>query len=397
MEAIKKHFPIFRHQKDLIYLDSAATTQTPQVVIDALTAYYTNYRANVHRGFYALATKATNAYESARDSVAHLIKAKREEIIFTSGTTMGLNSLAYSLSPRLSHRDNVVLTRLEHHANLVPWQEMAKHYGFELRFIELKKYELDLESAKKLIDANTKIVSFTLVSNVLGNITPAEELIRLVRQKAPRALAIVDAAQAIAHLPIDVKKLDCDFLVFSGHKMYGPTGSGALYGKKMLLDEHLEPFFFGGEMVRSVSYESADWMPSPHKFEAGTPNIAGAIGLGAAADFIMKLGWKKIQNHESELTAHALKKLKNEVTIIGPVRNRIGVIAFTIPGVHPHDIADILNQKKICLRAGYHCAEPLHHYLNISATARASFGIYTTKKEIDALAKGIQKIKKMFL
>lgn len=410
MNTTKKQFPLLHKNQRLVYLDNAASTQTCAPALTAMNDYYKKYRANIHRSIYDIGAKATEQYETARDQVAHFINAKREEIIFTSGTTFGLNQLAYSLSPRLSHRDNVVLTRLEHHANLVPWQQMAKHYGFKIRFIELTKSgEIDVASAKKLIDANTKIVSFALVSNVLGTVAPTKELIKLA--KAHRAITIIDAAQAVAHLPIDVRKLDCDFLVFSGHKMYGPTGIGVLYGKKTLLDEHLEPFLFGGDMIDEVSYDGATWAELPNKFEAGTPNIAGAIGLGAAAEFIVKTGWKKIQAHEHELITYALKKLSSEVTIIchsersamptgrqeESSNKRIGTITFTIPGIHPHDVAEILNQDKICIRAGLHCAEPLHRQLGLTATARASFGIYNEKTDVDRLVIGIKKIKKMFV
>lgn len=392
MKLTTKQFPFLKNHK-LVYLDSASSTQTCAPALQAMDDYYTKYRANIHRGLYPTSITASDKYEAARDSVAQFINADREEIIFTSGTTFGLNQLAYSLSPRLSHRDNVVLTRLEHHANLVPWQQMAKHYGFELRFIELTKNgEIAIDSAFKLIDANTKIVSFAYVSNVLGTIAPIKELIK--HAKVFRAVTIVDAAQAAAHLPIDVQKLDCDFLVFSGHKMYGPTGVGVLYGKKEMLSEHLEPFLFGGDMVKSVSYESATWNDLPQAFEAGTPNIAGAIGLGAAAEYIMKTGWKKIQTHEQTILAYALKKLVKEVALV--CKPKMGVISFTIPGIHPHDIAEVLGAQNICVRAGNHCAEPLHKYLGLPATARVSIGLYTTKKDIDALAKGLQKVKKLF-
>ncbi|MBI5729038.1 MAG: SufS family cysteine desulfurase [Candidatus Magasanikbacteria bacterium] len=409
MQNIKKQFPIFSRPEagsryggtnhpNMIYLDSAATTQTPSVVIDAMNDYYTKTRSNVHRGIYDLSEQATAAYEAARASIAKFLNAEREEIIFTSGTTHGLNLLAYSLTPKLSHRDNVVLTRLEHHANLVPWQQMAKHYGFTIRYIELTpEDELDLASAEKVIDANTKIVSFALVSNVLGTVAQAKKISEFAH--ARRALTIVDAAQAVAHLPIDVENLDCDFLVFSGHKLYGPTGIGVLYSKKALLEESLEPFFFGGDMIKSVSYTDATWAELPERFEAGTQNISGVIGLGAAVEWLASLGWDKIVAHEREMMAYALDKLKNEVTIIGPAIghiHRVGVIAFTIPSIHPHDIAEILNQDNICIRVGFHCAEPLHRHLGAGPTARASFGVYTTKEDIDKLVKGIEKVKKIF-
>ncbi len=397
-QKIKSCFPIFAAHPELHYLDSGATTQTPQVVLDAMNDYYTKYRANTHRGMYDIAVKATDEYENARAVVARFLNAETNEIVFTSGTTHGMNMLAYTLSPRLSHRDNVVLTRMEHHANLVPWQQMAKHYGFELRFIELTPdFRLDMESAKKIIDANTKIVSFTFASNVLGTVNPAKELVGLA--KAVRAISIIDAAQAIAHFPIDVKEIDCDFLVFSGHKMYGPTGTGALYGKKIMLEENIEPFLFGGDMVLEVSYENATWTEVPYRFEAGTQNIAGVVGLGAAVKFIQEIGWENIVEHEKELTSYALEKLKtNDVRVVGPAtpENRVGAIAFVIPGVHPHDIGEIMGSVDVAIRAGNHCAMPLHKLLGLFATARASLGVYNTKEDINALIDGMAKAKKIF-
>lgn len=394
MFTFKKEFPAFNKANKMVYLDNAATTQICEAAITAMDIYNRKHRANVHRGLYPSAIQATDMYEHARNQVAQFINAQYEEIIFTSGTTQALNQLAYSLSPRLSHRDNVVLTRLEHHANLVPWQQMAKHYGFEIRFIELtKKGEIDLDSAFNLIDANTKIVSMTLVSNVLGTITPAAKIIDLARTY--RAITIIDAAQAAAHMPIDVKKFDCDFLTFSGHKTYGPTGIGVLYGKKVILEEHLEPFFFGGDMVKSVSYANATWNDVPYKFEAGTPNIAGAIGLGAALEWLQSVGLKKIMAHEQKVTAYALKKLTKQAVIIGPTK-RLGILSFTIPRIHPHDIAEILGRGNICVRAGNHCAEPLHTLLGLSSTARVSFGMYNTVEDVNKLMAGLTKVKKLF-
>lgn len=395
---LKEQFPIFQNLPGLVYLDSAATTQTPRAVMAAMDDYYAKTRSNVHRALYDLSEQATAAYESARADIAEFLNAGREEIIFTSGTTHGLNLLAYSLTRELSRRDNVVLTRLEHHANLVPWQQMAKRCGFEIRFIELTpEGELDLISAEKLIDADTKIVSYALVSNVLGTVAPVKKISALAR--ARRALTIVDAAQSAAHVPTDVRDSDCDFLVFSGHKLYGPTGIGALYGKKTLLEECLEPFFFGGDMIKTVSYAGAEWADLPHRFEAGTQNIAGAIGLGAAVKWLSSIGWERIQTQERELVGYALKKLTPLVTVVGTTdpEKRTGLVAFTIPGIHPHDIAEILNQDNICIRVGFHCAEPLHRHLGIGSSARASFGLYTTKEDIDRLAAGIEKVKKIFL
>lgn len=396
LQNVKIYFPLLGTSAP-VYFDTAATSQICGESLKAMDEYYNKYRANVHRGFYDMAEKATAEYEEARASVAEFINADKDEIIFTSGTTFGLNALAYSLCPRLTHRDNIVLSRLEHHANLVPWQQMAKHYGFEIRFIELNKnFNFDLESAKKLIDKNTKIVSFAFVSNVLGCVTPAEQIIKFA--KTLGSLTIIDAAQAAAHMPIDVKKLDCDFLVFSGHKIYGPNGIGVLFGKKQQLEENLEPLFFGGEMVSEVTYENAKWNKIPHRFEAGTPNIPAAIGLGAAVKFIKKIGWEKIQNHERELTIYAIEKLKNKVNIFGSqdIENRTGVVSFTIKGIHPHDLSDIFNRNGIALRGGYHCAEPLHREYSLPGTARISIGVYNTKEEIDKLISAIQEAKQIF-
>ncbi len=454
----------FKTKNKYYYLDSAATTQTPTVVLDTMNEYYEKYRANVHRGVYDMSVKATEKYEAARSDVAEFINAQPEEIIFTSGTTQSLNQLAYSIGPRLSHRDNIVLTRMEHHANLVPWQQMAKHYGFEIRFIEFADQqpvisnpptqgvrnlahdqldpssfatanslgmtgEINLDSVRNVIDENTKIISLTYVSNVLGTINPVAEIIKIARQKSPKAYTIVDAAQAMAHIPVDVRALDCDFLAFSGHKMYGPTGIGVLYGKKILLEEHLEPFFFGGEMVKSVSYEKSEWNDVPLRFEAGTPNIAGAIGLGAAVKFIQGMGWEKIQEHEQTLANKLIDQLarvgvypichfessfvedeKSSLQMatldsssfaaansLGMTNKQIGIVSFTIPGIHPHDIAEILGQEGVCVRAGFHCAEPLHRYLGLhQGTVRVSLGMYNTEEDIRKLIQGIEKVKKIF-
>ncbi len=436
---IKSHFPIFTAHPELHYLDSGATSQTPQMVIDAMNDYYTKYRSNTHRGMYNIAVEATEAFENAREIIAKSLNAQTEEIIFTSGATHGLNALAYSLTPRLSHRDNVVITKMEHHANLVPWQQMAKHYGFELRYIDVSPdFRLDMESAKKLIDKNTKIVSFTLASNVLGTVNPAKELIALA--KPLRAITIIDAAQGAAHFPINVKDVDCDFLVYSGHKIYGPTGIGVLYGKKIMLEEHMEPFFFGGEMVNEVTLEGATWNDVPTRFEAGTQNIAGVIAMGAAIKFIESVGWNNIIEHEMELTSYLLQRLQETgVQIIGPSSchfersekslsadstdrdslpapclrmqeagssasglarndklNRIGAVSFILPGIHPHDVAEIMGNENVAIRAGSHCAMPLHQCLNVSATVRASLGMYSTKEDVDALIAAIIKAKKIW-
>jgi cysteine desulfurase/selenocysteine lyase len=359
--------------------------------------------------------------------LAQVENAEPEEIVFTSGTTHGLNLLARQLNltchsersqsvaknppangmptepNEILHsvqdddcKPNIILTRLEHHANLLPWQQFAKRTGVELRFIELtKEYEVDLESAQKLINENTKLVSFSGLSNTLGTIAPIEKIIKLAKQY--NAITIIDAAQLVGHQQIDVKKLDCDFLAFSGHKMYGPTGVGVLYGKKEKLAE-LEPFFYGGDMVKEASYKSATWQEAPMKFEAGTPNIAGAIGLGAAVDFIQEIGWGETQKHEQKLLSYFFNKKPDYLKIIGPdsPTNRGPVISFTIDGVHPHDVAEILNRHNVAVRAGHHCAMPLMKHLGIGGTVRISFGIYNNTEDIDKLFEGLEEVKKIF-
>jgi cysteine desulfurase/selenocysteine lyase len=413
MKNIKSQFPIFQTHPDLVYLDSAATTQTPQVVVDAMNEYYTQYRANIHRGFYDISARATDEYENAREKIANFIGAERNEIIFTSGTTHGLNFLARSLCKNLKAGDNIVLTQLEHHANLVPWQEYAREKGIELRFIEIatpslppgadkrndRPYELDVESVKNLIDKNTKIVSLSLVSNVLGTITIASIPEIFEWAKKVGAITVVDAAQAMVHMGPDVKVLDCDFLVFSGHKMYGPTGIGVLYGKKERL-ENLEPFFYGGDMVREVTFEKSSWADIPERFEGGTANIAGAIGLGAAVDFIQSIGLLNIIDHEARLQEKLFEELKkiDGLKIIGPEfgEPRVAVVSFTLEGVHPHDIAEILNRDQVCIRVGHHCAMPLMKHLGLPGTARVSLGIYNTVEDIEKFVEAIKKVKSIF-
>jgi cysteine desulfurase/selenocysteine lyase len=396
MKNYKEQFPIFQNQPNLVYLDSASSTQTPRVVLDAMNDYYTNYRANIHRGVYTLSEQASTAYETAKEKVARFIGADTNEIIFTSGTTHGLNVLARSLSKNLGPGDNVVLTRLEHHANLIPWQEMAKEFDFELRFIELTDTtEIDLASATELINNKTKIVSLSALSNTLGTLVPAQKIIDLAKLRG--ATTIIDAAQAVAHTPINVRELDCDYLVFSGHKLYGPTGIGVVYGKKKNL-ETLEPFFYGGDMIESVTYTSATWADAPNKFEAGTPNIAGAIGLGTAVDFVTSIGWDAIQTHDNQLMNYALEKIAPEVNVIGTknIETHKGIISFVIPDIHPHDIAEVLNRHHVAVRAGHHCTMPLMDYLELSGTTRVSFGMYNTVEDIEKLIVGIKDVKKIF-
>jgi len=395
IEDVKKQFSIFANHEDVVYLDNAASTQTPDVVLEAMHTYYTQYRANIHRGLYTFSDIATERYEEARAKVADFVGADTDEIIFTSGVTHGCNILAASLCKNFGPGDNVVLTEMEHHANLVPWLVMGKQYGFELRFIPVVDYKLDMIAAARLIDEHTKVVSFTAISNAIGTINPIDEIIKYAQ--AVGAATIVDYAQAIASHALDVKKVRCDFLVFSGHKMYGPTGIGVLYGKKERL-KMLDPFVYGGGMIREVSLNTASWADAPAKFEGGTPNIAGAIGLGAAVDFLHNIGMEKIEKHRIDVAGYLVEELSKVVEITGRVEEveRSGVVSFMVSDAHPHDVADILNTHAIAVRAGHHCAMPLMKILGISGTVRASIGIYNSKEDIDALVQGIKKVHKIF-
>ncbi len=425
MNNLKSQFPIFQYHSNLVYLDTAATSQTPQVVLDQMNEYYTKYRSNSHRGLYDLSVVATKEYELVRQKVADFIGASAPEIVFTSGTTASLNLLAESLKKNLQPGDNIVLTRYEHHANLLPWQKIAQESGATVRFLEMDfqmedidgdekvfqiikgnppvpkssgTFQIKGDSIEKCIDERTKIVSFGLVSNVLGMIVSTNQII--ARAKKFGAITIIDAAQAVAHVPVNAKQIDCDFLVFSAHKMYGPTGVGVLYGKKECFAK-LDPFFRGGEMVEGVTYDSATWAEAPLKFEAGTPNIAGVLGLGAALDFLAAtIGWDDVQKHESALTSLLLSELETipQVQIVGPatIDNRIGLVSFVVEGVHPHDVAEILNRDQICVRAGHHCAMPLMHYMGLPGTVRVSFGAYNTEQDVDRLIKGLRKVISVF-
>lgn len=376
------------------YLDSAASSLTPNAVIEAMNGYYKNFRSNVHRGMYKTAGVATERYEAVRGIVAKFLNASApEEIIFTKGTTEALNLLATSLGRTFGPGDEVVLTEMEHHANLVPWQEAAKRHGFVLKFIPLKDHRLDMEAARSLITPNTKAVSAVHASNVLGTVNPAKELAALAR--AAGAVFILDAAQSVPHMKVDVRDLDCDFLAFSAHKAYGPTGVGVLYGKKALL-EKMEPAQYGGDMIREVKYESSTWNDAPMKFEAGTPNIAGVIGLGAAIQYLETIGMENVAAHDCELATYALGTLSAipGVTIVGPgAGERIGAISFTVEGAHPHDLATLFDREGVAVRGGHHCAMPLMGKLGLTGTCRASFGIYNGKEDVDALAQAIEKAK----
>lgn len=389
---MKKDFPLLR--SGMIYLDSAATSQKPVKVIEAVKSYYENDNANVHRGIYRLAQKSTMLYEKAHEIVADLIGAEPEEVIFTKGTTEGLNLLAYSLGKNLKAGDEIVLTEMEHHSNLVPWQQIAKEKGAAVKFIPVtKEYRLDLAKAQELITAKTKIVAVVHMSNVLGTINPVKEIAAMAHKAG--AIIIVDAAQSVPHLKIDVQGLDCDFLAFSGHKMCAPTGIGVLYGRKKLL-ETMHPFLYGGDMISEVTFEDSTWNQLPWKFEAGTPNLAGAAGLAAAIGYLQEIGMENIAAQGRKLTEYALKKLSAVpgLTIVGPAdtEERGAVISFNIGGMHPHDLSEKLDEENIAVRGGFHCAMPLFSRLGLDGSVRASFYIYNTTEDVDRLVEALMKI-----
>lgn len=400
IQDIRSLFPILDQQvngQDLVYLDSAATSQKPLPVIEALDRYYREYNSNVHRGVHTLGTKATDGYEGAREKVRKFIGASSmEEIIFTRGATTALNTVAASYGrANLKAGDEIVITHMEHHANVIPWQQLAKETGAVLKYIPLQEDgTISLEDAKATITDAAKIVSVMQVSNVLGTINPIKELAEIAHSKG--AVMVVDGAQSAPHMKIDVQDLDCDFFAFSAHKMCGPTGIGVLYGKKALL-EKMEPVEFGGEMIDFVGLYESTWKELPWKFEAGTPIIAGAIGLGAAIDFLQDIGLDNIEAYEHKLAGYALERLSDVegITIYGP-EHRAGLVTFNIEDVHPHDVATVLDAEGIAVRAGHHCAQPLMKWLNVSSTARASFYLYNTEEEIDKLVAGIVKTKEYF-
>lgn len=402
VSAIREDFPILQQRingKPLIYLDSAATSQKPEAVLRAMDTYYRQTNANIHRGVYTLAEQATEQYEGARRKIQKFINAKSyREIIYTRNATEAINLVAYSWGRANIHEgDTIVVTLLEHHANLVPWQRLAQEKNARLEFIGVdEEGRWRAEDIETRITEKTKLVAATMASNVAGTLTPIQTLI--ARAHAVGACVVVDAAQAVPHLPVDVQALDCDFLAFSGHKMLGPF-VGILYGKRALL-EAMEPFLAGGDMIRQVHLDSAKWNELPWKFEAGTPAIAEAIGLGIAVDYLTALGMDNVRAHERELTAYALDKFRtlDGVRVLGPqdAAERGGVIAFDIAGVHPHDVAQILDREGICVRAGHHCAMPLHEHYGLAATTRASFYIYNTPDEIDQLVETIKKVQQVF-
>ena len=391
-----RDFPIFSDNK-LVYLDSASTSQKPISVINGIKNVYENYNANVHRALYKLGSQSTEMFESARASIAQFINAvSSKEIIFTSGTTESINLLAYTLGTQLEKNDEILISQMEHHANLVPWQLLAKRSEAKLRYLPLTKSgELDLSQPEKYFTQKTKIVSITHMSNVLGTINPIAKISKIT--KSIGATFIVDGAQSVSHLPVNVQELGCDFLAFSGHKMLGPTGIGILWGNLEIL-ESLPPFMAGGEMIETVSMESSTWNKVPYKFEAGTPNFVQAIGLGIAVEYLTNIGMKEVQDHEKKLTHYALNRLKkiSGLYIHGTPEKRGGVISFNLNKIHPQDLAQFLNEDNICIRVGHHCAQPLLKMLGETSTARISFYVYNDSSDIDKLCKSIESTKKYF-
>lgn len=400
-KALKAEFPILSEEINghpLVYLDNGATTQKPRAVIEAVKYYYEHDNANVHRGVHTLGSRATDAYEGAREKVAKFLNASStREVIFTRGTTTALNLVASGYARQtLREGDEIVITPMEHHSNMIPWQQAAKVTGATLKYIPLQPDgTITLEDAEAVITSKTRIVAITHVSNVLGTINPIKELAAIAHRKG--AIIVVDGAQSTPHMKVDVRELDVDFYAFSGHKMCAPTGIGALYGKASLL-EQMDPIEYGGEMIDFVELYESSWKELPWKFEGGTPIIAGAVGLGAAIDFLEEVGLDQIERHEIQLTRYALDVLSeiNGLTIYGPRANRAGLVTFNLGVVHPHDVATVLDTDGIAIRAGHHCCQPLMRWLQASATARASLYLYNTEEDIDRLATSLRKTKEFF-
>jgi cysteine desulfurase/selenocysteine lyase len=401
--AIRADFPVLDQEilpgVPLVYLDNAATSQKPRVVIDAISAYYQQDNANVHRGIHSLAERATASYEGARAKIAAFIGAGSvQEVVFVRNTTEGINLVANSWGrANIGPGDEIVLTELEHHSNLVPWQLLAQEKGATIRYVLVNKdCRLDMEQYVSFLSERTKLVAFTGMSNVLGTFTPAKEMIR--QAHAVGALALVDGAQLVPHAPVNVVDLDADFMAFSAHKMCGPMGMGVLYGKREILQE-MPPFLGGGDMIRRVTLEGSEWNDLPWKFEAGTPSVGEAIGLGAAVDYLSKVGMDAIKRYEHEIANYALEalsELRGVKTLGPPAADRGAAIAFTVAGMHPHDVAELLNREGVAVRAGHHCAMPLHQKLGLPATTRASFYLYNTFDEVDRLVEALFKAQKLF-
>lgn len=402
-QEIKRYFPILNQEVNghpLVYLDSAATSQKPIQVIEAMRKYYELDNSNVHRGVHTLGNRATDLYEGSREKVRKFINANStKEVIFTRGTTTSLNTVAGGYARQtLQEGDEIVISYMEHHSNIIPWQQVAKEKGAVLKYLDLEADgTISLDTVRKTITPKTKIVSVMMVSNVLGTINPIKEIAKIAHENG--AIMVVDGAQAVPHMKVDVQDIDCDFLAFSGHKMCGPTGIGVLYGKQAIL-ENMEPVEFGGEMIDFVGLHDSTWKELPWKFEGGTPIIASAIGLGAAIDFLEEIGLEKIEAYEHKLAAYAMDQMEtiDGLSIYGPrdANKRCGLVTFNLDDVHPHDVATVLDMNGIAVRAGHHCAQPLMKWLQVSATARASFYMYNDEADVDALVAGLRSAKEYF-
>ncbi len=398
---IRKDFPIFRkpvNEKPLVYLDNAATAQKPQSVLDALTRFYTQECANIHRGVHYLSERATESYETSREKVRRFINAASvQEIVFLRGTTEAINLVAQTYGrTHVAAGDEVLISAMEHHSNIVPWQMLCEEKGARLRIVPINQTgEFVFEQYEKLLSPRTRLVAVTSVSNSLGTMNPVREIVRLAHER--NVPVLLDGAQAIQHMPVDVQALGCDFFTFSGHKMYGPTGIGILYGRERLL-EAMPPYQGGGDMIRSVTFEKTLYHRLPYKFEAGTPNVAGAIGLGAAIDYLESIEIEKISMHEGDLLAYGKRALEtiDGLRIIGTAKEKVSVLSFVLEGIHPHDIGTILDKEGIAIRTGHHCAQPVMDFFKVPATARASLGLYNTREDIDVLLAGLRKVKEVF-
>ena len=401
IEGIESDFPVLSQKvngKKLVYLDNAATTQKPKAVIKSIERYYNESNANIHRGVHALSQKATDLYENSRKNISNFINAESEkQIIFVRGATEAINLVANShVRPLLNQNDEIIISQMEHHANIVPWQLICEERNAKLRILPMnQRGELILDSLGKIISKKTKFMAINHVSNSLGTVNPIEEIVKIAHQHKIKIL--IDGAQAVQHIPIDIQKIGADFYCFSGHKLYGPTGIGILYGKKQLLNE-MPPYQGGGDMIKSVTFDETIYNDVPHKFEAGTPNISGAIGLSAAIDYIREIGIEKISKHESELLEYASKELNkiDNVQIIGNAENKASVLSFVIKNIHPHDIGTIMDSNGVAIRAGKHCTDPVMDFYCIPATARASFAAYNNKDDVDKLIKSVKKAIEVF-
>lgn len=399
---IREDFPILKrviNGHPLVYLDNAATSQKPNVVIEAMVDYYTNHNANVHRGVHTLAEEATQLYEESRQKIATFINAKSpSEIVFTKNSTEAINLVAYSWGlTNLKEGDEILTSEMEHHSNIVPWQLLAKRTGAVIKYLPFNQSgELEISKIRKQISTRTKIVALVHVSNFFGTINPVKEIAKTAHDLG--ALMLIDGSQSVPHFEVDVQDLDCDFLAFTGHKMLGPMGVGVLYGRRRLLEE-MPPFLGGGDMIRTVSLEGATWNDVPYKFEAGTPNVEGAVGLAAAVLYLKKIGWSELGNYEKILTDYALEKLETlkDIELYGPPTGtaRASLISFNLKGIHPHDVATLLDQEGIAIRSGHHCAMPAHTKLGLPASVRASFYLYNTQEEVDRLVEALQKVTRL--